>query len=213
MIHMTTETTPVNELATITCLDFEGVLIPEIWLGLASKTGIEELKLTTRDIVDYNELMQHRLKILDQHNLTLKDIHEVVDTMDPLEGALEFLTWLRQRTEVIILSDTFREFVSPLLTKLQYPTIFCHSLILDENQKIVNYKLRQEDQKRKAVIALKGLNYHILAAGDSYNDVSMLKEAHSGIFYCPTEKITKEYPQFPVTQNYEALKQQISSLL
>ncbi|MGK5093162.1 bifunctional phosphoserine phosphatase/homoserine phosphotransferase ThrH [Deltaproteobacteria bacterium TL4] len=201
-----------NSLTTLTCLDFEGVLIPEIWLGLAEKTGIEELRLTTRDIVDYNELMRHRLKMLDKHQLTLKDIHEVVETLNPLEGALEFLTWLRQRTEVIILSDTFREFVSPLLAKLQYPTIFCHSLILGENQKIVNYQLRQEDQKRKAVLALKSLNFHILASGDSYNDVSMLKEADTGIFFCPAEKITKEYPQFPVARSYEELKAHLCRL-
>ncbi|MBF0238199.1 MAG: bifunctional phosphoserine phosphatase/homoserine phosphotransferase ThrH [SAR324 cluster bacterium] len=201
---------PTQALQTVTCLDFEGVLIPEIWVGLARRTGIEQLKLTTRDIVDYDELMRLRLKVLDEHNLTLKDIHEVVKTMDPLEGALDFLTWLRQRTEVIILSDTFREFVAPLLAKLGYPTIFCHSLILDDNLKIINYQLRQKDQKRHAVKALKGLNYQVVASGDSYNDLSMLEEAHAGIFFQPTEKITREYPQYPVTRNYEELKARLS---
>ena len=197
---------------TLTCLDFEGVLIPEIWVGLAKRTGIEELKLTTRDIANYDQLMQHRLKVLDQYHLTLRDIHKVVEAMDPLEGAGSFLTWLRQRCEVIILSDTFREFVAPLLAKLQHPTIFCHSLILDENQRIVHYQLRQPDQKRKAVQALKNLNFRIQAVGDSYNDISMLQEANAGIFFRPTEKITKEYPQFPVTTTYEDLKRHLGKL-
>ncbi len=193
----------------VTCLDFEGVLIPEIWIGLAEKTGIEGLKLTTRDIKDYDELMQHRLKILDENNLTLTDIEQVVDTLDPLPGALEFLTWLRERSEVIILSDTFREFVTPLLKKLQHPTIFCHSLTLGENRRIANYNLRQQDQKRKAVQALHGLNFRVVSSGDSYNDLSMLEEADSGIFFRPTKKITEEYPHFPVTHEYEELKKQL----
>ena len=140
---------------TVACLDFEGVLIPEIWKGLASLSGIDDLRLTTRDIGDYDELMRYRLKICDQHKLTLHDIHQVVEQMDPLEGALEFLSWSRKRNEVVILSDTFREFVEPLLHKLQYPTVFCHSLKLDDDLRIVDYCLRQKDQKRHTVKALK----------------------------------------------------------
>jgi phosphoserine/homoserine phosphotransferase len=197
----------MNDQMTIACLDLEGVLIPEIWINLAEKTGIDELKLTTRDIADYDELMAKRLERLDRNGLTLKDIEEVVSSMDPLEGAREFLEWLQAQVEVIILSDTFREFAMPLIAKLGNPTMFCHSLSVDpETSQIKNYVLRQNDQKRKAVIALKGLNFHILSMGDSYNDLSMLEEAHSGIFFKPTKQITEERPEFPVTQNYEELK-------
>jgi phosphoserine/homoserine phosphotransferase len=202
-----------NPTMKITCLDFEGVLIPEIWVGLAERTGIEELKLTTRDIVDYDELMQHRLRVCDAHNLRIQDIHAVVDQMEPLEGAFEFSQWLRKECELIILSDTFREFVQPLLAKLQHPTIFCHSLSLESDGRIANYCLRQKDQKRHAVNALRGLNYHVLAAGDSYNDVSMLQSAHQGIFFRPTEKITREYPEFPVTHAYSELRTELEKHL
>ncbi len=197
---------------TIACLDLEGVLIPEIWINLAEKTGIEALKLTTRDIADYDELMVKRLEVLDQHGLTLKDFQEVVATMDPLEGARDFLEWLQDQVEVIILSDTFREFAMPLIAKLGNPTMFCHSLSVDyETYRIKNYVLRQNDQKRKAVIALKGLNFRVLSMGDSYNDLSMLEEADAGIFFKPTKKITEEFPQFPVTENYEELKSHLCS--
>ncbi len=197
---------------TIACLDLEGVLIPEIWINLAEKTGIEALKLTTRDIADYDELMVKRLEVLDQHGLTLKDFQEVVATMDPLEGARDFLEWLQDQVEVIILSDTFREFAMPLISKLGNPTMFCHSLSVDyETYRIKNYVLRQNDQKRKAVIALKGLNFRVLSMGDSYNDLSMLEEADAGIFFKPTKKITEEFPQFPVTENYEELKSHLCS--
>ncbi len=197
----------MNEQMTIACLDLEGVLIPEIWINLAEKTGIEALKLTTRDIADYDELMGKRLEVLDEHGLTLKDFQEVVATMDPLEGARDFLEWLQDQVEVIILSDTFREFAMPLIAKLGNPTMFCHSLSVDyETYRIKDYVLRQNDQKRKAVIALKGLNFRVLSMGDSYNDLSMLEEADSGIFFKPTKKIIEEFPQFPVTENYEELK-------
>ena len=186
-------------------LDLEGVLISEIWDGLAEVTSIEELKLTTRDIADYDELMKHRLKICDLHNLTLKDIHKVVEHIEPLDGALEFLTWLRERNEVVILSDTFREFIRPLLHKLQYPTVLCHSLKLDGNCRIVDYCLRMKDQKRFAVKAFKELKYHTIAVGDSYNDINMLKEANQGILFRTTEKIAAEYPDFPVAHEYEEL--------
>ena len=197
----------MNEQMTIACLDLEGVLIPEIWINLAEKTGIEALKLTTRDIADYDELMGKRLEVLDEHGLTLKDFQEVVATMDPLEGARDFLEWLQDQVEVIILSDTFREFAMPLIAKLGNPTMFCHSLSVDyETYRIKDYVLRQNDQKRKAVIALKGLNFRVLSMGDSYNDLSMLEEADSGIFFKPTKKIMEEFPQFPVTEDYEELK-------
>lgn len=192
---------------TVACLDLEGVLIPEIWINLAEKTGIEELKLTTRDIADYDELMGKRLEVLDENGLTLKDFQEVVATMDPLDGASEFLQWLRGQVEVIILSDTFREFAMPLIAKLGYPTIFCHSLLVNPGSGVIeNYTLRQKDQKRKAVIALRELNFRTLSIGDSYNDISMLEEADSGIFFKPTKQITEEYPAIPVTRNYEELK-------
>ncbi|MDE0766821.1 MAG: bifunctional phosphoserine phosphatase/homoserine phosphotransferase ThrH [Opitutaceae bacterium] len=203
----------MNDQMTIACLDLEGVLIPEIWINLAEKTGIDELKLTTRDIADYDELMAKRLEILDRNGLTLKDIEEVVSSMDPLEGAPAFLEWLQNQVEVIILSDTFREFAMPLIAKLGNPTMFCHSLSVDpETSRIKDYVLRQKNQKRKAVIALKGLNFRVLSMGDSYNDLSMLEEADSGIFFKPTTKITEERPEFPVTQNYEELKDHLCSV-
>ena len=202
----------MNDQMTIACLDLEGVLIPEIWINLAEKTGIEELKLTTRDIADYDELMSKRLEILDQNGLTLKDFQKVVASMDPLEGAHDFLKWLQNQVEVIILSDTFREFAMPLIAKLGNPTMFCHSLAVDyDTYQIKDYVLRQNDQKRKAVIALKSLNFRVLSMGDSYNDLSMLEEGDAGIFFKPTKKITEEYPEYPVTQNYEELKNHLCS--
>ena len=186
-------------------LDLEGVLIPEIWYGLAEFTNIEELKLTTRDIADYDELMKHRLKICEQYRLTLRDIHKVVENIEPLDGASEFLKWLRERNEVLILSDTYREFIMPLLHKLQYPTVLCHSLKLDVNSRIIDYCLRMKDHKRLAVKAFNELNYYSIAVGDSYNDINMLKEANHGIFFRTTEKIAAEYPDFQVVHDYEEL--------
>ena len=187
-------------------LDLEGVLIPEIWEGLADFTNIEELKLTTRDIADYDELMKHRLRICEQYSLTMREIHKVVENIKPLDGASEFLIWLRERNEVLILSDTYREFIRPLLHKLQYPTVLCHSLKLDENSRIIDYCLRMKDQKRLAVKAFNELNYHSIAVGDSYNDINMLKEANHGILFRTTEKIAAEYPDFPVVHDYEELR-------
>ena len=158
----------------LTCLDMEGVLTPEIWLAVADKTGIADLKVTTRDIPDYDELMRLRLKILADHRVRITDIRNVVATLKPLEGAAEFLDWLRARCQVIILSDTFYDLVAPLMQQLQYPSIFCHTLEIDEEGFIRNYHLRQVDQKRHAVAALKNLNFRVLAAGDSYNDSSLL---------------------------------------
>jgi phosphoserine/homoserine phosphotransferase len=169
----------------LTCLDLEGVLVPEIWINVAQKTGIGELSLTTRDIPDYDVLMKRRLGILDRHKLTLQDIQDVIATMAPLEGAGEFLGWLRERCQVIILSDTFYEFALPLMKQLAYPTLFCNRLEVDDRGRIVDYHLRQPDQKRQSVIALKSLRFRIIAAGDSYNDTGMLAEADAGILFRP----------------------------
>ncbi|MDH3769634.1 MAG: bifunctional phosphoserine phosphatase/homoserine phosphotransferase ThrH [Nitrospirota bacterium] len=190
----------------VTCLDMEGVLFPEIWLGLAEKVGLEELRLTTRDIADYDVLMQKRLDVLRAHGITIHAIHDVVRTISPLPGVVEFIHWLRERCQVVILSDTFYEFVGPLMKQLQFPTIFCHSLGIDSGGFITDYFLRQKDQKRQAVRALKNLEFRVLAVGDSYNDVSMLKEADAGFFFCPPDSIVQEYPQFPVARTYLELQ-------
>ena len=190
----------------IACLDLEGVLVPEIWINVAEKTKIPELRLTTRDIPDYDVLMKQRLQILDKHHLKLQDIQEVIATMAPLEGAQDFLHWLQSEFQVIILSDTFYQFAQPLMKQLHFPTLFCHYLKVEKSGKIVDYRLRLKDQKREAVKKLRDLNFKIAAAGDSYNDVGMLEAADVGIFFCPPEKIVQEYPQFQVTQDYEELK-------
>ncbi len=192
--------------ALVATLDLEGVFIPEIWINVAKKTGIEELRLTTRDIPDYDELMQRRLRILDQHNITLDQIQEVIGTLTPLDGAKEMLAWLKAHYQVIILSDTFYEFSYPLMKQLDFPTLFCHSLEVDETGKVTNYKLRMPDQKRESVKALKGLNFRVIAAGDSYNDTTMLMEADAGILFSPPQNVIDEFPQFPVTNNYVELK-------
>ena len=190
----------------LTCLDMEGVLTPEIWLAVADKTGIADLKVTTRDIPDYDELMQLRLKILADHQVRISDIREVVAKLGPLEGVPDFLDWLRARCQVIILSDTFYDLVAPLMQQLQYPTIFCHTLDIDGDGFIRNYHLRQADQKRHAVAAFKKLNFRVLAAGDSYNDISMLKEADVGVLFCPPDSIKSEFPQFSVSRTYRQLQ-------
>jgi phosphoserine/homoserine phosphotransferase len=190
----------------VTCLDLEGVLFPEVWINVAEKTGIEELRLTTRDISDYDELMQRRLKIISANNLTLKDIQDTIDTMDPFPGAVEFLDWLKDLGQLIILSDTFVEFAKPIMKKLKMPTIFCHSLGVDENNIITSYHLRIDDPKRRAVEAFKSLNYKVMAAGDSFNDISMLQAADHGFFYCPPKEIAEQFSDIQVSQNYEELK-------
>ena len=191
----------------LACLDLEGVLLPEIWIKFAEKTGIEELKLTTRDIPDYNELMRGRLSILKQKNLKIKDIQDVITTLSPLDGAVDFLNWLKSEFQVIILSDTFYQFAGPLMKQLSYPTLFCHNLIINDEGVIVDYKLRQQDQKTKAVKALQGLNLQVISAGDSYNDTGMLQQADGGILFCPPQRVIDEFPQFPVAKNYGEFKQ------
>ena len=190
----------------LACLDLEGVLLPEIWIAFAEKTGIEQLRLTTRDIPDYDELMQGRLKILKDNNLKLIDMQNVIKTLLPLEGAIDFLGWLKSEFQVIILSDTFYQFVGPLMQILDYPTLFCNNLIVNSKGDITGYQLRLEDGKTKAVSALKGLNFKIIAAGDSYNDTGMLQEADAGILFCPPENVIKEFPQFHVSRDYKEFK-------
>jgi len=194
-------TTPV-----IVCLDLEGVLVPEIWINVAVRTGIDELRVTTREVPDYDALMKRRLGILDQHGLRLPDIQAVIATMAPMDGAKDFIAWLRERCQVIILSDTFSEFALPLMRQLGYPTLFCHSLEVDANGRITNYVLRVPDQKRLSVAALRKLHFRVLAAGDAYNDTAMLAEADAGVFFRPPDTVSKQFPQFPVTQTYDALK-------
>ena len=191
----------------LACIDLEGVLLPEIWIKFAEKTGIEELKLTTRDIPNYDDLMQGRLNILKQHNLKLNDIESVIETLSPLEGAQDFFKWLNSEFQVIILSDTFYQFAGPLMKQLDYPTLFCHNLIVDNDAAISGYKLRQKDQKTKAVKALQGLNLQVVSAGDSYNDTGMLQQADAGILFCPPKKLIAEFPQFPVATDYSQFKE------
>ena len=190
----------------IACLDLEGVLLPEIWIAFAEETGIKQLKLTTRDIPDYDLLMKGRLNILEKNNLKLIDIENVIKKLSPLEGAIDFLNWLKSEFQVIILSDTFYQFAGPLMKSLDYPTLFCHELTINKKGSITGYKLRQKDGKTKAVSALKKLNFRVIAAGDSYNDTGMLQEADAGILFCPPENVVKEFPQFPVSRNYEEFK-------
>lgn len=194
------------------CSDLEGVWVPEVWINVAKKTGIDALKLTTRDIKDYNKLMQYRLKILDEHNLKLKDIQDVIATIKPLDGALEMINWIKEVSRLIVVSDTFVEFADPLIRQLNYPTLFCNSLEVDENNRITGYKLRQKDPKRQVIKALKSLNYTVIAFGDSYNDVSMLEEADKAFLYKPPQNVIDDYPDFPVGTNYQDMKELLLSL-
>ena len=189
----------------LVCLDLEGVLVPEIWIGVAERTGIEELRLTTRDISDYDVLMKRRIEILREQGLTIGDIHEVIGSLDPLPGARDFLDRLRASVQVAILSDTFYEFAQSLMRKLNWPSLYCNDLLVSEDGQVTGYRLRQPDQKRQAVLAFKALNFQVVAAGDSYNDLSMLKEAQAGVLFRPPEQLVVEYPDFPVTQTHEEL--------
>ena len=190
----------------VACLDLEGVLVPEIWIAFAEKTGIDNLRLTTRDIPDYDELMRGRLKILNDNNLGISDIQDVIKQVSPMEGAKDFLSWLKTEFQVIILSDTFNQFAGPLMEKLDYTTLFCHDLIVDNSGRIIDYKLRIRDAKTKAVRALQGLNIKVIAAGDSYNDTGMLKQAEAGILFKAPDNVIKEFPQFHLTRNYDEFK-------
>lgn len=190
----------------VACLDLEGVLVPEIWIDVAERTGIAALRRTTRDEPDYDALMRQRIEILDRHGLRLRDIQDVIGAMSPLEGAPQFLDWLRERAQVIILSDTFEQFSHPLMRKLGFPTLFCNSLEIDASGRIAGYRLRQKDGKRKAVEALRALELRVVAAGDSYNDTTMLGAAHAGILFRPPDNVVREFPQFPVTRSYDELR-------
>ena len=195
---------PPSVKQSIVTLDMEGVLTPEIWIAVSEKTGIKELRLTTRDVPDYDVLMRGRLKILDRHGLKLSDIQQVIGTLRLLEGALEFLRELRSFTQVIILSDTFEQFAQPLLRQLEWPTLLCHSLEV-QNDRIIDYNIRIPEQKQRAVAALKALNYHVIAAGDSFNDTAMLGEAHVGFLFHAPDAIKKQFPQFKAVESYVEL--------
>lgn len=188
----------------VVCLDLEGVLVPEIWINVAEKTKIPELRRTTRDEPDYDKLMRGRIEILDKHGLKLADIQQVIGEMEPLPGAVEFLKELRSLTQVIILSDTFEQFAKPVMKQLDWPTIFCNYLVI-ENGRIAGYKMRQENPKRHSVAALKGLNYFVIAAGDSFNDTAMLAEANVGFLFHAPDNIKKQFPQFKTFEEYNDL--------
>ncbi len=190
----------------LACLDLEGVLVPEIWIAFSELTGIDELRATTRDIPDYNVLMKQRLSLLDQHGLRLPDIQGVIATLEPLPGAADFLDWLRERFQIIILSDTFYEFSEPLMRQLKWPTLLCHRLITDDDGRVVDYKLRQPDPKRASVKAFHSLNYRVIAAGDSYNDTTMLSEADVGILFHAPQNVIDEFPQFQAVYEFDELK-------
>ena len=191
----------------VACLDLEGVLIPEIWINVAERTGIEALRLTTRDEPDYDVLMGKRLAILQEQGLGIADIQAVIASLEPLQGARDFLDWLRERFQVVILSDTFYQFADPFMRTLGRPTLFCHDLEIDAAGRVQGYRLRMADQKRHAVEAFRSLSFQSIAAGDSYNDTSMLSAADAGILFCPPDNVIREFPQFPVTHDYEELRE------
>ena len=198
---------------TIATLDLEGVLIPEIWIAFAEASGIPELRITTREEPDYDKLMKYRLDILAKNNIKLADISKIISTLEPLEGAREFMQWLRSKTRVVILSDTFEQFAAPLMAKLDYPSLFCHELIIAPDGSVADYKLRLDDQKRKAVEAFKSLNFKVVSTGDSYNDLSMLRAANKAVLYRPTQKFADENSDLPVATNYAELKEAFSKFL
>jgi len=195
----------------IVCLDLEGVLVPEIWIEFSKRTGIAELARTTRDEPDYDKLMRFRLALLEKHRLGLPDIQQVIDGMGPLPGAHEFLDWVRARYQLVILSDTFSEFAAPLMRQLGWPTLFCHELDVADDGAVRDYRLRLRDHKRLSVAKFRELNFHTIAAGDSYNDTAMLAEAHAGILYRPPQNVIDEFPQFPVARDYEQLQAAIAA--
>jgi len=197
---------------TVVTLDLEGVMVPEIWIAVAERTGIEALRRTTRDEPDYDVLMRGRLALLAEHSLTMTTIADVIAGLEPMEGAREFLDTLRERTQVVVLSDTFEQFAAPLMRQLGMPTILCHQLIVSDDR-IVDYALRMPDQKRHAVNALRGLNYRVVAAGDSYNDAAMLGAAHAGFWFHAPPSIAAEFPQFPATDTYPDLLAAITAAL
>jgi phosphoserine/homoserine phosphotransferase len=197
----------------VICSDLEGVFVPEVWINVAEKTGIPELRLTTRDVADYNILMKQRIRILAEHGLKLKDIQNVIATIKPMDGAKEFLAWLKEITQVIIVSDTFAQFADPLMKQLDRPTLFCHKLVIDAHDNIIDYTLRQKDPKRKVVEALQSLRYEVIAFGDSYNDVTMLQQAEVGILFRPPQNVIDDYPKLPVVYDYQNLRKLLEQYL
>lgn len=197
---------------TIVCLDLEGVLVPEIWINVAEATGIEELRLTTRDVSDYDVLMQGRLRILAENSLKLRDIQDVIGCMEPLPGGKEFLDTLRAERQVVILSDTFTQFAAPLMRKLGWPTLLCNTLVIDDQGYVADYTLRQKDGKRKAVAAFQNIGYRVVASGDSYNDLTMLRTADGGVLFRPPEQIARENPAFPAVEDHAGLYREITAL-
>jgi len=197
----------------VVCSDLEGIFTPEIWIEFAEKTGIPELRLTTRDISDYDELMRGRLAILNKKGFTLKDIQEVVATMEPLEGAVAFLDWLRSEVQVIIVSDTYEEFVKPLMKKLKWPTLLCHDLTIAPDGTISTYNLRLKNSKERALLAFKELNYDTIGIGDSYNDIDMLLKADRGILFRPPSNVVAEFPQLPVCSDFDDMRRIILEIL
>lgn len=197
----------------LVCLDLEGVLVPEIWINFAADTGIDELKKTTRDEPDYDKLMNYRLDILDRHGLKLSDIQRVIGEMDPLPGAKAFMDSLRSKTQVVILSDTFEQFAQPLMKKLEWPTLFCNTLEVEEDGRISGYHLRQKDGKRKAVEAFHAMGLKVIASGDSYNDLTMIRRADAGVLFTPPESIVTENPDLPVAIDYKQLTAEIDKAL
>jgi phosphoserine/homoserine phosphotransferase len=189
---------------SLVTLDMEGVLTPEIWIAVADRTGLPALRRTTRDEPDYDKLMKYRIEILDAHGITLTDIQEVIGTLDPLDGALDFINTLRSRVQVIILSDTFEQFAQPLLKRLGWPTLFCNRLLV-KNDRITGFELRMPDQKKNSVIALQSLNYNVIAAGDSFNDTTMLGQANHGFLFHAPDNVVKQFPQFPAVNDYDEL--------
>jgi len=200
---------PLETCLQIVCLDLEGVLIPEIWIEFSGRAGIPELSKTTRDEPDYDKLMRGRIEILDRKGLGLPDIQKVIAEMRPLDGAREFLDWLRGTCQVVILSDTYYEFAAPLMRQLGYPTLFCHDLVVDADGRVRDYRLRMRDQKGESVKAFRALNFYTIAAGDSYNDTTMLAAANAGILFRPPANVIAEFPQFPVAQSYDELRAEI----
>ncbi len=197
----------------VACIDFEGVLVPEIWVSLAERTAIDELKLTTRDIPDYDELMRYRLRIMAERGLRYNDIQAAAGALDPLPGAAEFLAWLRRHFQVAIISDTFHELAAPLVAKLGYPVILCHTLVVETDGRISGYRLRQADPKRHAVKAFQSLHYQVVATGDSYNDISMIDQADSGMLFQPSDNVVRDHPHIAVARDYAELQRMFTAAL
>lgn len=198
---------------TLIAMDMEGVFTPEIWIAMAEKTGIERLRLTTRDIPDYGQLMRGRMQILRENGLKLRDIQSVIATLDPLPGAIEFTDWVRERLALVILTDSFYQFAAPLKAKLHHPTMFCNTLIVDADDNVVDYRMRQMDGKKHATIAFKSLGFRVIGVGDSYNDTNMLIEADYGILFRPSANVAAEFSQFPAIREYSVLQDKISEIL